>query len=160
MQIVLDKRQMLLRHERQWEAYHSPVGNQCFDQDWVERMVERNGERRRAGVEARRTRWLGDVEALRPQRKQALREYGDACQEWLHFIDSNLEQLPNSYCGMTIQVEVRQGGNLPVLRMDVGHRFRTGFAEALSILDEVHMPAYALQGRQLPMPDGGQAPVL
>ena len=159
MQTALHARQALLPIEQQW-AKLLPGGQQCRDGSWVNGQLAKYGDRARLGMQQESAKWAAQVAALQPSREQALAEYIEACRNWLQYIDTNLKHLPNNYCGMTIQVEVRQGPGLPVLRLDVGHQFREGFAAALAQLDEVHMPAYALQGRQLQAPLGAALPQL
>lgn len=158
-QVAYDARAQLLRLERQW-ADMQPGGRHCYDEDWLTRHVAISGEVARPGLQRSLDRWRDNVAALQPQRDHAMTAYGETCQTWLRYIERNWQQLPNNYCGMTIQVEVRQGPGLPVLRLEVGHQFREGLVEALAELDEVHMPAHALEGHELQPPIGAELPQL
>ena len=77
----------------------------------------------------------------------------EAARAWLVYISQNLQSLPHSYCGPTVQLEVTDGRD-GVIRMVVGRRLTRGLAAAMTTENAAHLPVFQMESRvQMPSPD-------
>ena len=139
LQAMLGARKQLTTHQKAWDKHNAAGARK--DAAWRHCQPRPHGERHAQQLDRRQHTWEAKNHAITSQLGPAQETYTLACQAWLHFIDQHASQLPNSYCGLTLQVEGRSGLDQPVLRLQVGYRFIEGMGRALKTLNEVHMPA-------------------